>query len=260
MEYISLDSVAFPPEREARLRAIFRYSMFDVMLYRSNLWEHSHRVTWIVEELAPLTATLKGYDIEKARALAYVHDDPEMLVGDIQAGHKAKMTKQELEAIESNEDAAADALSAQMSGTVNGYGYRELLGHAIHKDCIEAQVVSYADKFDAYCETLHELFAGNLSLLWSILLYERWTTSYPQKYPEIAELLSLHDFPFVIANTFQQPSAVHAAHFRHPQPHTRDSIAVPTEFPYYNSWRTMVAMKGGEEGITWLTTARESLP
>lgn len=254
----AIDFSAFPPERETHLKSIYRYSMFDVMYYRSNLWQHGRRVSWIVEMLEPLCVGM-NIDFEKARVLALVHDDAEMVTGDIQAGHKAKLNSKELNAIEDQEEQAAHQLSQQYPKTVHGYNYLELLVHAIHKDCIEAQLVSYADRFDAYGETWHEMYAGNFPLIWSLLLYERWTASFSQKYPALMPLLS-QDSPWVIRNAQQQPRKIFAADYQLlGTPHTAASIRIPTQFPYYNVWRAMVLENGGEEGQCFLTEQKEGL-
>lgn len=260
MALANIDTSLFPQERAQKLGAIYRYSLFDVMLYRSNLLMHSQRVQWIVDELTPFCKEL-GADIEKTRVLALVHDDAEMIIGDIQAGHKAKMSKEELAVIEEREAQAARTLAAQYPKEVHGYNYEQLLLHAAHKDCIEAEIVSYADRFDAYSETLHEVLAGNLSLVWALMFYERWVASYLGKQPALKPLTA-HFSPFILAgDNRHQPMQVRAAHFAHlGKPHTRASLDTPTEFPFYNAWREMVVRRGGEEGRSWLTQQREFLP
>jgi 5'-deoxynucleotidase YfbR-like HD superfamily hydrolase len=255
-----IDVSAFPDEREEKLRAIFRYSMFEVMFYRSSLWQHTHRVHWIVEELLPFTSGMQ-IDHEKARVLALVHDDAEMVTGDWQAGHKAKMSPEELRAIEADEEKAVQKLAARYPETVYGFNYAALLRHAIHKDCVEAQIVSYADRFDAYCETLHEILAGNLGLLWSLMLYERWLASYASKYPALKPLITQQS-PFILGgdNRFQPPHVDTEAYRFLGKPHTLESLRHPTDFGFYNAWRLLVEKRGGDEGVRWLTEQKESLP
>ena len=261
MSWSTVDFSAFPHEREVKLRSIKRYSMFSVMLYRSHLWIHSHRVHWIVEALTADALRTISFDPEKARVLALVHDDAEMVTGDIQAGHKAKMSAAELAALEEDEERAIDKLVAEMPREIGGYSYGDLLRHAVHKDCIEAQLVSYADRVDAYCETLHEILAGNIAFVWSLLLYERWMSAYATKYPALAPYLTAGESPFVIANAIQQPRmVVPDAFVRFGRPHTRESLTLPSDFPYYDAWRALVSQRGGEEGIAFLATAQETLP
>ena len=93
MRFAPIDLSAFPAERERTLKSIYRYRMFETILYRSNLWMHSLRMLWLVEEMSSLAQKHLSVDIEKARAMALVHDDAEIITGDIQAGVKALMSK-----------------------------------------------------------------------------------------------------------------------------------------------------------------------
>ena len=60
----------------------------------------------------------------------------------------------------------------------------------LHKKTIEAQFVSYADKLDAYNESLHEIFAGNISLLESVMFYAQAFANFPKKYPALADFMA----------------------------------------------------------------------
>lgn len=261
MPLTTIDLSGFPKDREEGLRKLHRYSMFEVTFYRSNLWQHSHRVHWIVEELLPLTDGVLRIDKEKARVLALVHDDAEMITGDIQAGLKAKMTPGELAALDADEEKAAHELAAKYPKSIHGYDYESLLIDIVRKDCIEAQLVAYADKFDAYCESLHEVLAGNLSLIWSVMFYEHWFPTYATKYPALAPLTHIKS-PFVVTgdNRFQ-PAKVLAKNYDWlGKPHSEESIKYPTEFGFYDAWREMVQRRGGEEGKQWLLEQKEFLP
>lgn len=261
MPLTTVDFSAFPKDREDGLKRIQRYSMFEVMFYRSSLWQHSHRVHWIVEELLLLTDGVIEIDKEKTRVLALVHDDAEMLTGDIQAGHKAKMTPQELAVLDANEEKAAHELAAKYPKTVHGYDYDSLLIDAVRKDCVEAQVVGYADKFDAYCESLHEVFAGNLGLIWSVMFYEHWLPSYAIKYPSLLPLTKVISSFIVAGDNRFQPSLVEGKNYEWlGKPHTEESIKHPTEFGFYDAWREMVQRRGGNEGKQWLLEQKEFLP
>jgi 5'-deoxynucleotidase YfbR-like HD superfamily hydrolase len=261
MSLSDIDVSAFPKEREEKLRSIQRFSLFEVMLYRSSLWQHTHRVLWIVEELLPHASEM-NIDPEKARALALVHDDAEMVTGDYQAGHKAKMTPEQLKKLDEEEEEAVQELVKKYPKTVHGYEYGTLLRHAIHKDCNEALLVMYADKFDAYNETLHEVYAGNLGLLWSLMFYEQWLAGYAKKYPPLASFTTKQS-PFILSNNnrFQPHHVVPGPYQYLGKPYTRESISHPTDSAFYNAWRTLVLERAGaEEGTTWLTEQREFLP
>jgi len=259
MSLSDIDVSAFPKEREEKLRGILRFSLFEVMLYRSSLWQHTHRVLWIVEELLLYTSGL-NIDPEKARVLALVHDDAEMVTGDYQAGHKAKMSPEELKKLDEEEEVAVQKLVKKYPQSVHGYEYGALLRHAIHKDCDEALLVMYADKFDAYCETLHEIFAGNLGLLWSLMFCEQWLAGYAKKYPRLAPFAAQQS-PFILSNNnrFQPHHVVPEPYQYLGKPHTRESISHPTDSAFYNAWRELVQTRGGEEGVVWLTEQKEFL-
>ncbi|MCC2631215.1 MAG: hypothetical protein K0S38_1024, partial [Candidatus Paceibacter sp.] len=78
-----IDLSVFPKEREEKLKAINRYSLFEKMMYRSSVWNHTHRVLWLAEELIPIAVKYVKLDANKVRVLALVHDDEEMITGDI---------------------------------------------------------------------------------------------------------------------------------------------------------------------------------
>jgi len=176
-----IDLSVFPKERERALQSIYRYGMFEVVFYRSNLSMHTRRVLWLIEELLPLAEKLLTLDSEKARILALVHDDAEIITGDVQAGVKARMSVSELKAVAKAEEQAIQELAKKSPAVVHGYSYKKLLLHALKKDCVEAQLVSYVDKIDAHCESLHEVLAGNINLLPSVMFYVNALTLFPQK-------------------------------------------------------------------------------
>jgi 5'-deoxynucleotidase YfbR-like HD superfamily hydrolase len=77
--------------REEDLRKITRYQNYSVMFYRTNLFTHSKRVAWLVQEMIPFAqATWQDFNGQKAKFLALVHDDQEIIMGDIPAGNKSK--------------------------------------------------------------------------------------------------------------------------------------------------------------------------
>ncbi len=250
----------FPAEREKKLKSIYRFSLFEKMMYRSNLWMHTHRVLWLVEELLPLAQTYLNIDPEKTRALALVHDDAEMITGDVQAGHKARMSKSELKKIDQSEEKALIQLSKKFPKNIHGFVYKDLLFHSLNKDCIEAQLVSYVDKIDAQCESLHEVFAGNISLLRSVMFYVNTLTLFPKKFPELSALITSKDSSFTYLMDVAHPDKSEIKRYTHlNKPHTKESIKIETDFPFYNTWRKIVIEKGGKEGIDWLTKQKEFL-
>lgn len=251
----------FPREREERLRQIQRFSMFDVFFYRSSLWYHTLRVFLIINELAPLAEkTLPNCDLAKARILALVHDDAEMITGDVQLGHKQAMTKEQLKKVDDEEAGAIEKLGHIYPESVGGYNYKELLYHALRKDCIEAQLVSYADKLDAYCESLHEIFGGNILALRAVLNYSNLFSRFGDKLSSLKPLLTDADSPLINLNLRTDQWRVHQENYKHVnRPHTLESIQKDTEIPIYNTWKRLVVNGLGDEGVEILTTQKEFL-
>ncbi len=258
--YKEIDLNVFPPERETALKNIYRYNAFDTMLYRANLWTHTHRMLWMLEEILPIAQTYFKIDPEKTRILALVHDDAEIITGDIQAGHKAHMSAEELAEVGHGEEKAIVELSQQYPKTVHGYSYEELLLHAKEKDCIEAQLVWYVDKLDSICETTHDIYAGNLSLFRSFLYYSCLIPTASKKFPQLTELLSSKKSPLLIFDYRSDEPYVKAENFKiFSKPFTKESLQVQSDFPFYDEWKKIVLKRGGEEGLQWLMEQKEFL-
>ena len=252
MTYKNIDLGVFPPEREHGLKDLYRYSRFELMYYRSNLWMHSWRMVWLVEELAPLAQKyLKGIDIEKARVLALVHDDAEMVFGDIQASARKYMSAEELAKAERAEADAIEELSKDLSEGSTRILLQGIVNVHIGQNTIEAQFVSYIDKFDAYNESMHELLAGNISLIESIIFYDQKLELLPSKYPALAEFMADRTSPLTYLDDRTWRYRVEAATYANLMPYTKDSIRETTAFPFYNEWKRVVIDHGREEGMRW---------
>lgn len=258
--YKDIDFSHFPKEREEKLKSIYRYAIFDTMLYRSNLWMHTHRVLWLLEDVLPFAQKYLDLDPEKARAIALVHDDAEMITGDVPVGHKIRMNKDELAVLVSNEAAAITELAAMYPQELHGYPYETLLLHSLHKDCIEAQLVSFIDKVDAFCEDFHELYAGNVSIIRSIMLYTDLFAHFAEKFPALKELLVQKDHPLIYLKDRIRPMQIESKRYTdHSKPYTKETLNFESDFPFYNRWRAVVIAKGGEEGLSWLLDQKEYL-
>lgn len=232
--------------------------MFDVHMYRSSVWQHLHRVYWIVDELLPYTKGLK-IDKEKARVLALVHDDTEIIIGDYQAGHKGKMTKKQLKKLEDEEIEGCKRLAKRFPKEVHGYNYLDLLLTTARKDSPESLLVMYADRIDAHCECMHEILAGNYSAMWAFMFYDLWFGTFMTKNPVFAALFKT-DSPFIFGDNRYEPDKLFAKDYeRFEKPHTARSIQIATDFPFYNAWRKTVLRRGGKEGKKWLLERKESL-
>ena len=251
----------FPQSREEKLRAIKRYSMTEVFFYRSSLWHHQLRVAFIVDSLSEIAKiAFAGFDKEKARILALVHDDAEIITGDIQLGHKQLMTENQLEEVRQNELRAIETISWEFPKTVGSYNYRDLLFHALNKDCFEAQLVSYADKVDAYCEAMHEVLGGNISGLRSVIGYVGTISAIKKKYTLLAPLFEHKDLPLLNVELRTDLRKVHWKNYFHlNKPHTLESIRLETEFSFYNDWKNLVLENLGQEGMEILTLQTEGV-
>lgn len=219
---------------------------------------HSHRVLWLLEEVAPLAKKHIKFDLEKARALALVHDDAEMVTGDIQAIVKARISKTELAKLERKELLAVKSLVKKFPKTINGYVYEDLLNHSAKKDCIEAQLVSYVDKMDAYCESLHEVYAGNISLIRSVIFYANLIPLYSKKFPALKPFLDSKDSPFTFIGDQISPYKIVAKKYSHlNKPFTKETVKLNNDFYFYKRWKEIVIKHGK---IDWLIQQREFLP
>jgi hypothetical protein len=256
--YNKIDLNIFPKERQQRLESIDRYHYFDVLFYRSNLWMHSQRVLWLLEEVAPIAERYIKFDVEKARALALVHDDAEMITGDIQAIVKARISKEELKELENNELKAIKQLVKKFPKQINGYSYEKLLNHAAKKDCIEAQLVSYVDKMDAYCESLHEVYAGNMSLIRSVIFNANIIPLFSKKFPKLKPFLESKESPFTFIGDQISPYKIQSKKYSHlGKPFTKETVKLNNDFYFYKRWKEIVIKKGK---IDWLIKQKEFLP
>jgi len=249
----------FPPEREKALANLWRYRIFEIMYYRPNVLLHSTRVSWWVKDIALIAKKyVKGIDIEKARLAALVHDDAEMLTGDIPSHHKFFMSKFQAAQTDKEEKAAIEELSKKYPKKVGNYSYRDLLLQTFYKKSTEGQLVSYLDKLDAYCESLHEVLAGNICHLQSIMYYSRILDRASITYPKLKIFLQEGNSPVMYVNKriyHDYVSAKYAGKFN--KPHTAKSLNIESDFPFYNRWRELMVKNLGKSGVRELTTQKE---
>lgn len=252
----------FPKERETFLKNLYRYSAFDLMFYRHNLWDHCQRVSWLVEELEPVVRTYyKKYDAERARITALMHDDAERFTGDIQARVKARASKHAESRMDKDEEKAVEELAAISPRMVGKYRYKDLLMEMVERKTLEPQIVTYADKLDAFCESLHEVLAGNFSHIQTLLYYPRAIAFLDRKYPYLTPILQDRSSEFTDLERFLDKVHVKSktyAPFR--KPFTARNVTVPSTIPFYDAWRKLVLKRGGREGMRMLTKQTEFLP
>lgn len=251
--------------RHKTLEHIARYGKFPTMLYRTNLWTHAHRMMWMVEAVAnTIRHVYPHFNTELARTMAYVHDDIEMIIGDIMYGTKLNMTKEQIKALKEKELAAVEVLAATYPKTLNGYSYADLMTRYEHlrEDDLEAQVVKYIDKFDAVGESTHELLAGNTTFLsgFSTETLPPLTSLMPffntvyDTFPLLKPLSGIHPLFELVTLPDVTSMVTHGA------PHTSESIKQNTGYRPYDTWKHIVLTYGGSFGKNMLLTRQETLP
>jgi len=253
--------------RDEDLRGVSRYSLYDVMLYRTNLYTHSHRVAALVRAMNLLAASVFGsdYDPRKAELIAYVHDDAELLFGDVQAGNKSKMTVDQLQQVKDAEERAIQEIAKRFPVTIGGYSYKQLLIEAANYSSREAQVACYADKYDALGEALHEVFAGNYHFTTNVVneygriptppeYYAGYFKLYTDKFPEMRPLL---DESFAMFEPV--PNRDYSLIVREGRPHTANNLVKLTGDLHYDTWRHIVWEATNDEVRRGLYVQKEFL-
>ena len=257
-----LPSPTSAEETWERLHRVIRYKDFSRMDYRPSVFTHTKRLRAVVKHVAAEAESvffLENFDTQKALAIVDVHDWPEVITDDVSIVAQDHMTPAEKAERDRRDRIAIDMLSESMPTTYMGYGLRQLLLHAHHKDCLEAKLVKWLDWMDAICEILHELLAGNRSFIRAIIRSSAGADVVRKKFPELkplwergsSEILRVdfgkHDVSYVDASLYDHVE----------DGHTRESIEIPTDIPYYNVWRSAVKEDLGEYGIASLIEKKE---
>lgn len=252
--------------REEDLRKITRYQNYSVMFYRTNLFTHSKRVAWLVQEMIPFAqATWQDFDGKKAKLLALVHDDQEIIMGDIPAGNKSKMTTEQLAEIAKIEEKAIELIAKKFPTMLATYHYQELLEEIASSTTKEAWIVKYADKMDAFGEALHEVFAGNKIFEINVIneygtiptpteYYLDYFESILKSFPGMSEVLQT-DFPL-----FKTPLRKPFKNFvQNYSPHTAESIYQDYNYLHYDTWKKIILSQADQEELQNLYVQKEPL-
>ena len=262
MSFSPLDFSRFEG-RENELKNIIRYHKYPVMYYRTNLLVHSRRLVWMIETFAKdILNVYPNFDIEKCRAMVAIHDDPEIITGDIQFGAKLKMSKEERQKVSDDERRAIAIIADRYPSTINGFSYRDLLYEYedMQPDNLEGTVAKYFDKMEGLCEAIHELSAGNDCFVKGFAtditspvdiycrVFNKFTDTWPLFVPLRASGLPIFSLPI-------KPDVSELV--RNGQPHTASSIKTPTSLPHYDIWREVTVNRGKEAGIALLTEKKE---
>lgn len=235
-------------EREKILSKIPRYNLYPIMYYRNSILDHSIRVWLITKELSSYAVKIfgKNFNIEKAEILALIHDDIEIVIGDIQAGNKSKMTKAQLQQVSIQEHQAIINLSERFPKMIGNYNYQKLLTSAIDADCLEAQLVKYVDKLDAFGEALHEIFGGNTVFAINIQnQYGKIPTPIEYYISYFKKFLNEHPQMKIFFETNLPitliPKDIDFINIsKNNQPHTIETITNRTGYSHYDFWKDII--------------------
>lgn len=235
--------------REEALARITRYvdDLTPVMFYRTNDLIHSRRVLWHLEEALPSIIDVYGdrFDVGFARTLALVHDDVEILTGDVSLHKKEQMDPATFGNLTTRENHAIPRMIALYGNDANGYPYGTLLVAAKEKNRLEAQFVSFFDKFDGGGEAWHEVWAGNHCFLRPAGGndgqkggYVRRLREFPHTYPSLVQFFA--QFPDFLPTSFDFASAA-----KQGKPHTDTSLQRNSGYPAYERWKKTIMQREG---------------
>ena len=176
------------------LSYIVRFSQ-EPMIHRSTVYEHVVRVMYLSEKVGQLMDfELNRNDIDITQLVHYaqIHDDPEVITGDIPSHHKSALTPSGKMQLHLAEKEAIQTLAKRY------YKSQEQQKEYIHNweeftsmNSLEAQIVNIADKWDATCEVLTDIrYGNNTEAIFRIL--ERYRTIFKSfQHKEVLEILSL---------------------------------------------------------------------
>jgi hypothetical protein len=252
---MSRETREFPwKDREKMLAEVVRYHKIEVMFYRTNLRLHSKRVPRIVKALMPrVLECYPDIDPDLPPVISIVHDDPEIITGDIPLQLKLLMDETAHAEMKQKEIAAAEYLDECYGRRrVRGYRYLDLVMQAILKNSIASQVNSFADKTEGFSEAIHELLAGNMAFLQPVMNYISKTfNDLPGNFPLIKDVFrdggggSYFRFPVVELLPYFKDGKIGAF------PHTKESIKRNTGILHYELWKKItLEMPGGLELLT----------
>lgn len=252
--------------REEALRKVIRYHIYHPMYYRSNLFTHSKRVLWLLQSVLPLAEEAFGssFDSTKAQLMAVAHDDHEIIMGDIQAGHKEKMTALQLTEMARLEREAIEKMAERSPISILGYNYRDLMIEGQESCAPEAKLMKYVDRFDAFGEALHEVHAGNRAFTTPsvhselgaidlpLVFYPKWLPLFPKNNPEFAALFAKSHPLFTVHANFDMQTVVNRG-----APHTKDSILKDSMYAPYNAWEKVIIESDDKEEVENLYCQKE---
>lgn len=249
----SLDFSGFTG-RDEGIAGVYRYKIYPVSWYRSNLVEHSRRVLYLLQAALPrIREVFPQADTRRMQTMCLVHDDAEIFTGDFQSVDYERLTAAELAGLADGEERAIDYMERIYPREIGGYAYAELLREVLRKDTLEAQVVKFFDHLDGFGEGLHEVYAGNICFVTPVVT-EYGPAKLPhdyylgrfadgaKKYPLITGLFEASELPFLRDFGRVDFDAACASG----RPHTPENILESSGHEYYDWWKKTVWESGDE--------------
>lgn len=136
------------------------------MYYRTNVSIHVQRMKVIAKEIAEiLQKEWISIDIEHLLNLVEVHDDEEIITGDLVSPKKSAFTQAEKEAFEEKCNKAQIEIIKEFWNLFEGELYEKLVKEEKEGSSLYFFILKYIDKLEANMEVCHEIFAGNQEFL-----------------------------------------------------------------------------------------------
>lgn len=238
-----------------------RKPMFPVMHYRTDDEQHNRRVgAGVYAVLDTVSKVLSNFDRRVAGIASLIHDDDEIENGDAQLGQVVNLSPEEKRRLESKKMAGIRRLGRRYPNEIGGYSYGALIWEMHRKDTPEAQLISWLDKIEGACESIHEALSGNrlfitqpaLGVEAPCLLYPKLLTDFPNKYPALRGLRESGHPLFSVPPDWDFEEIVQNGRL-----HTPESLGRVTGHPIYDAWKEIILNRFGSEGVWMLTCQRE---
>lgn len=267
MEIMDINFDGFEGRKEP-LEKIGRFRVYSPMFYRPSVFFHSVKLFHLVQAALPRVVEVFGdsFDANKALVMALIHDDAEIITGDLQSGHRAKLSEIKLQQVAQNEETAIDELAARFPKEINGYNYRDLLLEVSRKDTLESQVVKYLDHLDGFGEAAHEIYAGNKTFVTPIIdsklgqielpceYYIVRFNDYKKNYPLLSGLMSAQP-PFFKTHAPLDAETI----IKNGRLHTLENLTEQTGNAVYDWWKKVLLESLTAEELENLYVRKENL-
>jgi hypothetical protein len=239
--------------RDSGLTSVKRWSMtrYSPMFYRTDDLIHSTRLVAMMEDGGQaILSAYPNFDLEKALALCAVHDDGEIIAGDAPTYHVERRLKDQVDGKKTAERLAVEQLAGRWPKQIGGYVYSDLVTEALDKKTLEAQLMSFMDKMDGFCEAIHEIYAGNNLFVRAAVAYAKRLSFYSSECPLVYKI-GEQDHPFL-----RLPIILYEEDFveivSKGKLHTTSSLREGTLFPQYTRWLELTLANFGDEPLVTL--------